>query len=89
MTSLTAMEVTTGGGNKFLLDKMYMARTFCKKNGLKSSFLAGMVIQRFCLAYMESPPPAVFHDKYQIRKYEKTQQGNLLGGVRPIWAMPV
>ena len=21
----------------------------------------------------------VFHDKYQIRKYEKTQQGNLLG----------
>ena len=37
-----------------------------------------MVVQRFCLAYMESPPPAVFHDKYQIRKYEKTQQGNLL-----------
>ena len=25
---------------------------------------------------MESPPPAVFHDKY-----ERTQQGNLLGGI--------
>ena len=78
MTSLTALEVTTGGGNKFLLGKTYMARIFCKKNGLNCSFLAGMVVQRFCLAYMESPPPAVFHDKYQIRKYEKTQQGNLL-----------
>ena len=42
-----------------------------QKNGLKSSFLARMVVQRFCLAYMESPPPAVFHDKYQIWKYEK------------------
>ena len=27
---------------------------------------------------MESPPHAVFHDKYQSYKYEKIQQGNLL-----------
>ena len=29
---------------------------------------------------MESPPHAVFHDKYQSYKYEKIQQGNMLGG---------
>ena len=27
---------------------------------------------------MESPPHAVFHDKYQSYKYEKIQQGDML-----------
>ena len=34
-----------------------------------------MVIQRFCRAYMESPPPAVFHYKYQSYKYERNTAG--------------
>ena len=34
-----------------------------------------MVVQRFCRAYMESPPPAVFHYKYQSYKYERNTAG--------------
>ena len=48
---------------------------FAKKIGSNWSFLVEMVIQRFCRAYMESPPPAVFHYKYQSYKYERNTAG--------------
>ena len=34
-----------------------------------------MVVQRFWRAYMESPPPTVFHYKYQSYKYERNTAG--------------
>ena len=48
---------------------------FAKKFGSNWSYLAEMVVQRFCRAYMESPPPAVFHYKYQSYKYERNTAG--------------
>ena len=36
--------------------------------------------QTFYTPYLQSPPPAVFHDKHQL-EIQKTQQENLLGGV--------
>ena len=60
-----------GGWKQVLTGQNVYGKDILQKNGLKCSFLAGMVVQRFCLDYMESPPPAVFHDKYQIWKYEK------------------
>ena len=48
-----------------------MARIFCKRNVSNCSFLAAIVVQRFCTSYMESPPPAVFLNKYQSCKYEE------------------
>ena len=47
MRLLVALELTRGAGNKFLLDKMYVARIFCKKNGSNRSFLPRMVVQTF------------------------------------------
>ena len=47
MKLLAALELTRGGENEFWLDKMYMARVLCKKNGSNCSFLAGMVVQTF------------------------------------------
>ena len=45
-----------------------------------------MVIQRFCRAYMESPPPAVIHYKYQSYKYERNTAGKSAReeGVKPV-----
>ena len=45
-----------------------------------------MVIQRFCRAYMESPPPAVFHYKYQSYKYERNTAGKSARGT-PAYAV--
>ena len=48
-----------------------------------------MVVQRFCRAYMESPPPAVFHYKYQSYKYERNTAGKSARVTPPqIRAMP-
>merc|ERR1712208_118422 len=47
MKLLAALELTRGGENEFWLDKMYVARLLCKKNGPNCSFLAGMVVQTF------------------------------------------
>ena len=47
MKLLAALELTRGGENEFWLDKMYVARVLCKKNGSNCSFLAGMVVQTF------------------------------------------
>ena len=41
-----------------------------------------MVVQRFCRAYMESPPPAVFHYKYQSYKYERNTAGKSANCIR-------
>ena len=47
---------------------------FCKKIGQTRSFLLEIKgLKHFTTPYMESPPPAVFHDKAK-----RTQQGNLL-----------
>ena len=45
MKLLAALELTRGGKNEFWLDKMYVVRVLCRKNGSNCSFLAGMVVQ--------------------------------------------
>ena len=61
-----------------------MTLIFCKKNGPKRSFQPEIGAQTFYYPitggedsingpYLESPPPAVFHDKAK-----RTQQGDLL-----------
>ena len=47
--SLVAPEVTEGAGNNLMVALKYLARIFCKKIGSDCSFLAGMVVQTFCL----------------------------------------
>ena len=46
---LVAPEVTGGAENNFMVALKYLARIFCKKIGSDCSFLAGMVVQTFCL----------------------------------------
>ena len=50
MRSLTALLSDQGRQIQVFIE----ARLFCKKKRL----ISGMVVQRFCRSYMESPPPA-------------------------------
>ena len=73
-----ALGLTRGGENKFLLDKMYMAKIFCKKMDQIAHFCPEWWFKHFTPAYRGSPPPAVFQNKYQKRNMKEIQQGNLL-----------
>ena len=67
MKILTVLEVIKGCEIKLILiEKMSVAKMFCnKKRRFKLLIYVHNSDSKIFLSYMESPPPAVFHNKYK------------------------